>query len=827
MKASIQGRITDPGQQVVPGADITIEGPDSSELRHLVSDENGEYALHGLQPGTYQVEVRMPGFQKFTGEDVTLRLGETLILDIRLEIAGSSDEITVTASRTRRRSSYPSPANTVHVEQIKSMNIATVEDIVNYQPSLTVRRRFIGDPNGTLGMRGANMFQTARSMVYSDGVPLHNPLQTRWNGAPRWSLVAPDEIESAEVIYGPFSAEYGGNAMGGVVKLNTRLPQQREIRVDGSFFSQPFDFHGAEGTFRGWRFFGSYGERIGKFSFQVFHNHLDNSSQPQNFSRYEGSLGQAGDDPQVSGAFRTVTERGAPAILYGDTGPERVRTDLVKFKAGYEFSPRLFTQVTVAYEDRSGERTEPGNYLRDDQGKPIWGDGNDSTHDAVFNGESFNIRNALFGMGQFSRKSLILGWELHRSLANNWNFQSTVSRFSILKDEDTQSNFNPRDPLDDGSGIITAFNDSGWTTLDLRLENPSLFDNLNLSFLTGYHFSTQQIRVDQFSSANFRAGTRDGFQNASGGETSIHALFAQLSWRMHPDWELTLGGRHEFWKSREGFFETSQLSLKQPERDISKFSPKFSLGWEPADRLRLQYSLALAHRFPVPEELFDFEFRTFGTVLGDATLDPEIGTHHNLTFQCGMADGHLELNVFRDDVANTIFTQSQILEGSPIFSFLPIDEVATTGLELVLVQPRILGSRLDLRVNTTYLDSTIQKHSLDRSVEGNDFPRMPSFRLGLLGIYHLNSHWEISLGMRYSSDQFDRLDNEDTVGNVFGAIDGYHFVDSKLSYRLESGGRLSFGINNLTNEKAFVFHPWPQRTFFVELSADLLTVFSR
>src|SRR5690606_40054612 len=81
---------------------------------------------------------------------------------------------------------------------------------------------------------------------------------------------------------------------------------------------------------------------------------------------------------------------------------------------------------------------------------------------------------------------------------------------------------------------------------------------------------------------------------------------------IYPDWELTLGGRHEFWKSREGFFETSQLSLKQPERDISKFSPKFSLGWEPADRLRLQYSLALAHRFPVPEELFDFEFRTFG-----------------------------------------------------------------------------------------------------------------------------------------------------------------------------------------------------------------------
>jgi len=48
--------------------------------------------------------------------------------------------------------------------------------------------------------------------LFTDGLAL----QTRWSGAPRWSLVAPNEIELAEVIYGPFSAGYSGNAMGGV-----------------------------------------------------------------------------------------------------------------------------------------------------------------------------------------------------------------------------------------------------------------------------------------------------------------------------------------------------------------------------------------------------------------------------------------------------------------------------------------------------------------------------------------------------------------------------------------------------------------------------------
>ena len=43
-------------------------------------------------------------------------------------------------------------------------------------------------------MRGANMFQTARTMVFADGMPLHSLLETRWSGAPRWGLVAADEL---------------------------------------------------------------------------------------------------------------------------------------------------------------------------------------------------------------------------------------------------------------------------------------------------------------------------------------------------------------------------------------------------------------------------------------------------------------------------------------------------------------------------------------------------------------------------------------------------------------------------------------------------------
>ena len=86
------------------------------------------------------------------------------------------------------------PTSTVTAEQIETMNIINTEDAISMQPSLVVRKRFIGDPNGVIGIRGSNMFQGHRSMVFSDGLPLHYHLQTRYSGAPRWSLVSPNKF---------------------------------------------------------------------------------------------------------------------------------------------------------------------------------------------------------------------------------------------------------------------------------------------------------------------------------------------------------------------------------------------------------------------------------------------------------------------------------------------------------------------------------------------------------------------------------------------------------------------------------------------------------
>lgn len=189
----------------------------------------------------------------------------------------------VITGEIEKDSHYTSPSTRVTREMIERQNAQTTEEVLKYQPSLQIRQRYVGDPNGVLAIRGADMFSTGRNMVYADGIPLHNHLQASFNGAPRWSMVGPNEIDVVDVVYGPFSAEYSGNAIGGVVNIRTRMPHKQEFYVEGSIFVQPYKIYGPDkGTFVGDRQYVSYGNRIkDKFTIFASYNRLEAQSHPR------------------------------------------------------------------------------------------------------------------------------------------------------------------------------------------------------------------------------------------------------------------------------------------------------------------------------------------------------------------------------------------------------------------------------------------------------------------------------------------------------------------------------------------------------------------
>ena len=119
----------------------------------------------------------------------------------------------------------PTTIEGVTREQIaQTINATDSEDALKYLPSLLVRKRYIGDYNhAVLSSRASGTGNSARSMVYADGMLLSNYLGNGAAYAPRWGLVTPEEIERVDVLYGPFSAAYAGNSVGAVVDYVTHM----------------------------------------------------------------------------------------------------------------------------------------------------------------------------------------------------------------------------------------------------------------------------------------------------------------------------------------------------------------------------------------------------------------------------------------------------------------------------------------------------------------------------------------------------------------------------------------------------------------------------
>ncbi len=755
-------------------------------------------------------------------DDTTDELKETYLSthDDELLMPDDGHKVTVWGKSDDSKEDSPSPASILTQEDMQSINLATTEDVVKFEPSLVIRRRFIGDSNGTLGIRGSNMFQTSRSMVFADGVPLHYLLQSRWSGAPRWSLVSASEIAMVEVLYGPFSAEYSGNSMGGVVLIETGIPQSQEIHFDVSYFTQAFDDYGYDDSVDGYKGFFSYGNKIDDLSIYFSYNHLQNDSQPQSF--YYGGSSNDTNPTLVSGAIEGDDYLGNPQLYFGDSGVENTQTHNYKLKLGYEFGDWM-ALLNLAYEDRASDRDSPNSYVIAEQNNPtannqIW-----AGH-VVQNGQAFFIPASRLNVNYLERDSMSLGLRLKGELKTDVHLEANINQFKILRDTNFASLTNPDNPTYSLDGQITDYDNTGWQTGEIKLTIDNWLTK-NLTLVSGIRSEAYELAFNVYNSDDYIAGNKTSYSSRSGGESSVWALYSQANWQVTNSWSVTLGARYEDWQSKNGYFAkdnptTPEFDLEYvPETSADKVSPKFSTRYELSELWQIKYSLAKAYRFPIVEELFS-QYQAFNAISeANPELKPEDGTHQNISLDYKLTSGYLRLNLFNETIENVIESQSTILPGGgSIRTFIPVDQVETLGAEFIANQQGLWSENLDFRFNMTYTDSEIVENKADLTLEGNQFPRMPRWRANLLATYHLSESLNIGSTIQYASNSFGRINNADIANHVYGAQDRFFRLGLKTNFDLNQNFRFSLGVENLTNEIAYVAHPWPARTYFINFA---------
>ena len=91
--ADLTGTVSDPAGGSVPNAKVTVVDEARAVQRSVQTDDQGSYRVSGLAPATYKVTVEHTAFQSEVVKDVVLNVGQTLVLDFHLKLAGTSSTV--------------------------------------------------------------------------------------------------------------------------------------------------------------------------------------------------------------------------------------------------------------------------------------------------------------------------------------------------------------------------------------------------------------------------------------------------------------------------------------------------------------------------------------------------------------------------------------------------------------------------------------------------------------------------------------------------------------------------------------------------------------
>jgi iron complex outermembrane receptor protein len=703
-------------------------------------------------------------------------------------------------------------------EIARGINATDAEDALKYLPSLLVRKRYIGDYNhAVLSTRASGTGNSARSAVYADGILLSNYLGNGATFAPRWGMVSPEEIERVDVLYGPFSAAYGGNSVGAVVDYVTRMPTRFEAHAKFTYSRQPFKLYGTDDTYSGRQGSVSLGSREGRWSWFLDVSRSDSEGQPLTFpAKYPSGTASSVGTP-VSGAVPGQDRAWRDWLILGTATQYHTVQDHVKAKLAYDFSPTLRATYVFGLW-KNGSEGRPQSYLHDASGQPVYS----GTVNIV--GSAYTLGATDFNLSNESLRHVMHGLTLKTHTRGVFDWEVAASLYDYDKDVLRAATVALPAALDGGAGRIVNLGGTGWNTFSAKgVWRPEAAHTAEF----GYQREAYKLRSIENATTDWIAGAAGARNTAFSGRTEINALYAQDTWKFAPRWKTVLGLRFERWNARDGKTSNAATTVEQGDRHASYFSPKAALAFQASADWILKASLGRAVRMPTVSELYQGGINAAGTLINnDPNLKPEKSWTGELTAERKLDTGLLRLTAFGERTRDALYSQTNVLVTPNVTNIQNVDRINTKGLEAAyaatdVALPGLDLPGLDLSASLTWTDSKIDRNDKFPASVGKWQPRIPEWRATGQATWRVDDQLAATLAARYSGRQYSTLDNSDPNGYAYQGASKYFTTDLRVTYRIDRQWAVAFGIDNLNNYKYWNFHPYPQRTYVAELKWDL------
>lgn len=518
---NLEGRITDAENKAIANASISLLNTGKSVL----SDEEGNFILKSIPTGHFSIEITAIGYASIT-QTISIPYQGKLHIQMNKEAQVLDDIVVSAQKREEELQRVPLSISSLNARQVQQYRLWNSNELTAVSPNLYSANS--GDDRNVTSIRGITTTSYDPAVAtYVDGVNQFG-LDTYLGNL--------FDVERIEVLRGPQGTLYGRNAMGGVINIITKQPDNQlhgfaEISMGN--FAQERWIAGLRAPIVRDKLFigvtGMYENRDGYYT-NKFNNHSYDDQHSSTGNYYIKWLAGRGWEAQLNIKHRNNRNNGAFPLVFG-------------VQDAFDHPFELNQNATATMID--------------------------------------NTNNASISI-------------LHHGSKVNFSSQTSYQSNRRVYDHPLDGDFSPLDGLTIINNYDKPWNKVKAYTEELRLVSaPSA--RSPLQWTTGlylYYQDNPNKQTSHFGENADMLGSPDkNFSLINTNKSKSHgaALYGQVSYPISKKLQIIAGARYDYEKKKYSVMSEYQPDNSDPftilpdtsaSVDYSAFSPKLGLSWE-------------------------------------------------------------------------------------------------------------------------------------------------------------------------------------------------------------------------------------------------------
>ena len=214
VSAAISGRVEDASGAAVSGATVTVKDVETGATRVVTTDPTGNYRVLSLPIGLHEIRAEKEGFQAAVRTGIKLDVGEEAVVDLRLAVSGTKQEIMVSGEVPVVNTTTASVSGLVGEREVKDLplNGRSFDDLITLNPG-TINYTDMRSPNTTTSNGNAFAVDGQKpgdNETLLNGVEYTGSSQLAVTpGGVSGYLLGIDAVREFNLQTGTYGAEYG------------------------------------------------------------------------------------------------------------------------------------------------------------------------------------------------------------------------------------------------------------------------------------------------------------------------------------------------------------------------------------------------------------------------------------------------------------------------------------------------------------------------------------------------------------------------------------------------------------------------------------------